>query len=745
MVRVKLPPKRTAKSRICSFRNAILSMIAAMCCRFIFSSQHMADDGIANNLGANSRPMGVEQMLKGSKGRPPMKAKKPVIDTSSLDQDEHAADKNLGSSPGEKNDHIPQQAILATVTKDVVIKKKGTGPTNVAYVKDFVDEREHPAIIMTSENAEDSLRTVSNLMNDASIKPCILSEAAGGSFDSKCAYPDTTLVAYNSAWFHRTWCGQEIKPGAAVALTEHCGDEIVHLSAIDPAPLSGQETEPVIIRSHNKGAVDVTNLETVECDIQCMQERGMEGSERVIDGEPWSITYTDDDAFTNSHARLERLAHRRDHFYSTQSFMSAVPHTFLDWSKYDLRDRTAIDWATAKSKAVYLVNSRCSAHDSRRHRYFGAMAEVLPVDSYGSCGHNTELSDGMTLETSEGRIEIMKKYRIVLAFDAGTDKDHISSMVWEALVSGSVPVIVGADNMKDHLPSGSFVWAGDFRTWNDLAIHVKEVLENETLWGSYQQWRSSETALSQFEAKYEFARISTTCRLCRWAYATKHGLGWNHGKQIVTEPRTLRKLCSSQYTSLISKPFKEAWISRLDNDDSVLSTDEDANEECGSMTRDNMIEANDFKVHRTVAMHDGVTEIMVKEVDQDDEHRHIVLKLTFTVENFDGAYFKNTHALEPTSRPQTVSSASIQDGSVKVTVLSDWATGISSPSEGVLEIFIQNPNEARPGGDRPKRVRIIHEDYDGKNDKMTEFYPSVFCKKMMKDFIEPLELFYIDS
>eukprot|EP00980_Cylindrotheca_fusiformis_P012334 scaffold3020_cov118-Cylindrotheca_fusiformis.AAC.4 len=729
MVSVKLPPRRTVKSRIVSVRNVILAGLALLSFRFMFSSQHIS--GSPNNLSAGSRPLGLEEMLKDSK--------------KGIALLEHAVDFHQGSSNDDKNRRIPPQPNRKTDILSVVVEKKGTGPTNIAYAKDFADEREHPAIKTAIENTEDVTKTVSDLMGGASVKPCRVPKDDGFYFDSRCTYPDSTIVAYNAAWFHRTWCGQEIKPRTAVTMTEHCADHIVYLSEIDPPPLSGQDTEPVIIRSQNKGIVDARDLETIECNIKCMQEKDMQGSQRFVDGEPWSITYTDDDAFANGHARIERLAYRRDHFYSTQSFTSAVPHTFFDWSKYNLREHPALDWATAKAKAVYLVDSKCSGHDSRRHRYFGAIAEVLAVDSYGSCAHNTDLADGMTLETSEGRIAIMKRYRIVLAFDAGTDKDHISPMIWDALISGAVPVIVGAENMKSHLPSDSFVWSGNFHSWNELAVYVKQLVEDEKKWNFYQAWRNNETSLSLFEAKYDFARVSTVCRLCRWAYATKHGLGWSQEKQTVVEPNALRKLCTSQSTALILKPFAETWLSRLDKKDSMFHADQTDHEECNSMMADSKIEARDFRIRRVAAMHDGVTDIIVKEVDRDDEQRNILLVLTFGVENFDGAYFENTHALTPTSRPHGVSSLSIQDGSVKVTVLSDWVTRISSPTKGSVEILIQKSSEAPVGKEYPKRIRIIHEDFDSKNDKVTEFYPSVFCKKMIQDFVDPLDLFYNSS
>jgi hypothetical protein len=621
-----------------------------------------------------------------------------------------------------------------------VVDKKGTGPTKVAYIKDFVNERRHPAFqIATGNSNNDSSKTVSSLMKGLSVKHCLEYQDGERKMNSKCLDSDSEIIAFNSAWFRRTWCGQEIKPGAAtVIITEHCTDDVSHLFSVEMPPISGEGMEPIIVKSHNN---DASNLENVECDISCNQEKGMTGVQRFIDGEPWSITYGNSDSRATN---IERMAYRRGEFYSTQSFNSAIPQTFFDWSKFSLRNRPAVDWETAKNRGVYLINKACVSYSTKRHKYVAAMIAKFSVDSYGSCEHTTEVPPGGTLKTSEGRIEIMKQYRVVLAFDSSSDEDSLSSMIWEALISGSLPVLVGAGNMKSHLPKGSFVSSQDYSNWDEMANHVKEISENKSLWESYHIWRTDEDAIAEVEAKYEFARTSTICRLCRWAYAKKYGLGWDHIKQKVSKPKLARTLCTSPSKSLVSRPFQEVWVSKADRSDSVWEDDETG--ECNSPTSNSVIESNDFNIHRTVIMHDGVTDIIIKDLDRHDANADVILRMKIPgLANSDGAHFKNTHALVPSSQAKFFSSASVQDDFVKVTVLADFITNVSSPSEGTIEIPIHKPHNSPNAKGFPKRIRVILEDFDIINDRMTEFTPSVFCKKMIKDFVDPLELFIIAS
>lgn len=751
MVKIRRPPKRRAgKSRWCSLRKIVLVSLTYFGIRMIFRSDINPADEV-------HLPMSIEDRLRESRGNVPT-PKKPHNSLSNLHSPERIQNDIISSAeePDEdKNPHFTAGDPVAGSAKDqIVLEKQGTGPTNIAYIKDFTRERKTIPIFQSivERSATDTSKFVASTVKKSSVEPCHFLKDGRRVNNPKCLDPETPLIAYNSAWFTRTWCGQEINSGQVVQIDGQCSDEVVHLFSTDVPPVSGQGMKPVIIKYKQDSNLDSNNLQNIECSIPCKQETGVVASnDRYIDGQKWQITYSANSQYSPP---IEHLEYRKEHYYSTPSFKSSVPQTSFDWSKYDLRASVPVDWATAKNSGVYLVNENCSSQ-SRRHKYLAAMSAVISVDKYGKCSHNIDIPPGMTLDTLEGRIEIMKQYRIVLAFDASDSKDHISSLIWEALISGAVPVIVGAENMQSHLPKGSFIWSGSYSNWDELAKYVNEIMNDKTLWESYHTWRNDEDIIAAFEARYNFAHTESACRLCQWAYSKMYGLGWDSLNQKVTETKLKRSLCAtSSSKGLISGPFKEVWVVREAHDDIswvvretndgiVVNEDGTTSNECGSKKSDIKIESAAFKVHRVVTLHDGVIDITIKEFDRFESNGKIILRLHFPgFNNSDGAHFKNTHSLVSTTWMKTVSSASMQDDFAKVTVLSDWITNISSTKEGIVEIVVEDPNDSMSGGENSfKRIRVIPEDVDVKNDKMTEFFPSPFCKQMIKDFVDPLELF----
>jgi len=334
----------------------------------------------------------------------------------------------------------------------------------------------------------------------------------------------------------------------------------------------------------------------------------------------------------------------------------------------------------------------------------------------------------------------------VLAFDTTKTKDHISDIVWEALISGSLPVVVGAENIRDHLPPKSFINAGEFPNWDDLADYVKKVISDKELWESYHKWRNDEDALAAFESAYEFTRSNPSCRMCRWAYAKKYGLGWDHGKQQVRSMKVPKeKFCTSADHALVSKPFSEHWVTRSEQGETVFEEDSDG-EQCSSLQADGDIEVDSFKGHRRVVQHDGVTDFIISDITKDQADTDVILRLKFPgVRNPDGACFYNTHTLVSTTRGSMISSATIQDDQIKVTILANWKTSVTSTGEGVMEIVVQKRDEGAAEDNSSKMVRVIIEETALIHDKMTEFYPSSFGKLMTKDFVDPLGVFFADS
>lgn len=646
--------------------------------------------------------------------------------------------------PGNLNNEKVAYGDAGSPNHQLVVGKVGTGPTNVAYVRDFASERDDPAFRHFEIQSNGIFSKVTDAMPDLQLTPCTTVKDKTRQFWSDCLNNEShQQVVYNSADFPRTWCGQEISPKSAVLMNSHCTDRTVHLFSKQIPPFTGQDMPPIIIKSH-RDSIDINNdVQPLEgCNIPCSVMKDIKGEERYIDGESWEVIQTFANPSYQAQARIDKTDFRRDRYYSTQSFKSSVPLSHFSFEHHTFRSApAAVDFDTALDKAAYIADILCVSPLTKRKQFVEEVEKVYSVDSFGVCNHNKDVPEGMDITTPEGRIELLKQYRFVLAFDSSKDPDYISPLMWEAFSSGAVPIVVGADNFRDHVPKNSYIDA-DAIGKDNIGAEIKRISQSKEEWMKYQSWRSDEAAIAKAEAKYEFTKIDPTCRLCRWAYSQKYGLGWDHVKQEVEETRIPRKLCIASESGLASQPFDEEWIGRYD-DDNLLQRDPNDAVSCDATTATATIDNDSFKIQRTIVEHDGFTDIFITDIDRHNTDGEVVLRLLFpNLHNLDGAHFANSHMTVPdmTYGP-IVSSASIQDNFSKVTVLADWVTTITSPVLGSLEIIIQEPEDGPLEPNSSKRLRVIVEDMQVLHDRMTEFFPSPFCKKVIKDFVDPLEVF----
>lgn len=616
-----------------------------------------------------------------------------------------------------------------------VLKKHGTGPTRVGYVVDLVYERTHAAFREVTVPEPVTHAQVANLAGEGA-QPCEYWKNKKMLQHAVCRDNDTPVVVYNTATFPRSICGHVVEPGKAVKLEEYC-EEPVHLFPNEQdAPATGKGMPPIIIHSEPEMSKDTKeSLKDIECDIPCKFESDIgDGMERYIDGTNWKILQSMKDPYMATQAKVERTAYRHDVYYSTTSFRSSVPLSFYSFDKYDMHNTPILHFDDLQPKATYVLDEQCSNSPIRRQKWYAAVEAAMPTESYGSCHHNTNLGNGETLKTEEGRIKLMQKNLITLAFEAGNDKDHITPIVWEALMSGAVPAILGASNLGKHLPENSYIHTGDFNNWDKFAEFLKKVVADKKLWYKYQEWRRDEEKLKRFDAMYNFTRTSPECRMCRWAYAKKYGLGWDHSQQVVKENYLPRKLCVDEKEKLATHPFQETWGSNTKSENDFTCFEH-------SESSETTVQVNGASITRTIVHHDGVTDIYLKNIEGLKASESVVFSIKVAVRNSEGAYFRDTHTLVPSARNPLISSASIQDENSKVTVLANWETKIASPEEGIIQLNVHGISS----DDEVRRIRVIGEDMSELHDKMTEYFPSSFGKMMIFDFVEPLEMYYIDG
>jgi hypothetical protein len=619
----------------------------------------------------------------------------------------------------------------------------GTHATSTGYYADYLYERENPAFRQESvPNWEASVDKVAALMPDVgkSLRSCqYLSDDHRLLTHAVCAKDRTTLVVYNSAPFERTWCDVKIAPHSAQKMPSQCKGPVKMLAS-DRAPITGTGMPPIVIKGEKDPKSPATAID--KCDIPCKQDKGATGKEVFIEGTDWKIFQTLDDPAKSKDANVERNAFRQDVYYSTSSFQSSVPLSHFSFDRNDLFT-PAVSWDAVKPSGSYLIDRECVTQSSRRHRWEESISSRYEVASYGKCSHNTELPSGLTLDSKGDRVEIMRKHRFNMAFEVGMVKDHITNIVFEAFESGTLPIVLGASNLKEHFPLNSFISAGEFQTWEKLGIFVKEVMDDRIKWESYHAWRNDPEARATFEKKYNFTRTTPTCRMCRWAYAKKYGLGWDHEQQVVRKNAIPRDLCVDEKERMVTEPFRESWHTFADG----LYQDIAAAGHLDLCYEKNLpvksILEGSSSIDRQVFEHDGVVDIVFTKVPA-NRVNDLVLRLKFPVKNKGGAHFQDAHTLVPTVRGALFSSVAVQDSKVKITILANWETRVWSPSEGVVEVTIQQSGEGALHPDESRKIRVIVEDLVSLYDKVTEYYPSSYGKMMIQDFVDPLELFYVE-
>jgi hypothetical protein len=603
-------------------------------------------------------------------------------------------------------------------------EEQGTRVTDKAFIHDFAFDRQHPTFRMQDIEFPPLDARLESLVSCGYISQHrLLTHKA-------CRNEDTLLTAHNPLPFTRYWCGKELAPNAVKRFDEPCLEPVRVF--VKNAPVNGQGMPPIQITA-TKGS---TNLRDVECDIPCQQEVDIKGDTLYIEGTDWKITST------TRALKLDGNAFRQNEYYSTPSFSSSVPLSPFHFDDYNLTV-VPVSFEDTLASASYLIDKDCNSPGSKRHRWSGAIEKHLPVAYYGSCSHNTDLPENMSLSNKNDRVQLHRKHRFNLAFEATNEKDYITEVIFDAFQSGSLPVILGPSNIEDHFPPNSFINAGRFQYWDDLGKYVKQVSENKTLWESYFEWRKDPNSLNDFFQRLNFTKTSSTCRMCQWAYAKQYGLGWNHVQQVVQETAIPRELCLN--SELVTRPFVESYLSKSKEiyEDIAVGVHDSKNCVNDDAALHASFNSNGFQVERTVESHDGVTDLVIDHLSRPSaDSADLLLRLEFDLNNVDGAFFSNPHTLVSTIRGPLYSSIGIQDERSKVTVLANWETQMRSTCEGTIEVVVYSSTEGTLQEGELRRIRVIVEDLNTIQDKMTEYFPSSFGNLMIHDFVDPLELYY---
>lgn len=126
-------------------------------------------------------------------------------------------------------------------------------------------------------------------------------------------------------------------------------------------------------------------------------------------------------------------------------------------------------------------------NNSKRQEYLSELMKYLPIDSYGNWRKNKQLPEDNGYRS---KMELLKNYRFTIAFENAVGKDYVTEKFYEPLLSGSVPIYLGAPNINDFSPSPSaFINVCDYPDPKDLAGMIQRYCEDKQMYTTFFDWK----------------------------------------------------------------------------------------------------------------------------------------------------------------------------------------------------------------------------------------------------------------
>ena len=101
------------------------------------------------------------------------------------------------------------------------------------------------------------------------------------------------------------------------------------------------------------------------------------------------------------------------------------------------------------------------------------------------------------------------------AFENSYYPGYVTEKLWDPLRLGTLPIYLGAPNVRLLFPDNSFLNVDDFLTVHDLADHIEFLLENRDEYDKYHLWREKRIPDNLREI-WKFNEEPIDCRICRW-------------------------------------------------------------------------------------------------------------------------------------------------------------------------------------------------------------------------------------
>jgi alpha-1,3-fucosyltransferase 10 len=165
---------------------------------------------------------------------------------------------------------------------------------------------------------------------------------------------------------------------------------------------------------------------------------------------------------------------------------------------------------TAAAPAVLLQSSPYNQSD--RVRYAAELMKRVKVHSYGAVLRNQPWPIDDTGHAA--KLGLIGRHKFTLAFENSIAIDYVTEKLYDALVAGSVPVYLGAPNVRDLAPADDcFIDVAGFAGPSALAEYLNHLATDDAAYAGYLAWKTRGLS-PRFLRLVDEVRRSPLQRLC---------------------------------------------------------------------------------------------------------------------------------------------------------------------------------------------------------------------------------------
>ncbi|GAQ92935.1 Putative fucosyltransferase [Klebsormidium nitens] len=167
-----------------------------------------------------------------------------------------------------------------------------------------------------------------------------------------------------------------------------------------------------------------------------------------------------------------------------------------------------------KRKAAMAVISNCGGKTFRLQAVAKMQELGIQVDMYGRCMHNKDFQDDVesTDPWWNQKIVTARTYMFYLTFENSRWPDYVTEKLYHVLTAGSVPVVIGAPNIADYMPSPkSYLYLDSLEDVPAVVERMKFLMQNRSAYEAMLAWKQRE-APNSFKAIADISGVHHTCQ-----------------------------------------------------------------------------------------------------------------------------------------------------------------------------------------------------------------------------------------